>query len=100
MIREGLRPQNGGRVMPAPDIRNAASLFQLGHDSFQSRQPFIDKAMSIGGSENSPATPEQPAITICAPQPPPPIPHPHQLRPHLPQPPHPPPQPHPSNHTP
>src|SRR5258707_7553933 len=48
--------------MPATVIRNAASLFQLGHDSFQCRQPFIDKAMIIGGAEYALGTAEQAAI--------------------------------------
>src|ERR1700694_5058166 len=51
-IGEGLRHQNGGRAMAAPDVRNAATLLQLRHDTIQRRQPFVDKMMVIGGAKD------------------------------------------------
>src|ERR1700676_865924 len=51
-IGEGLRHQNGGSAMAAPDIRNAATLLQLRHDTIQRRQPFVDKVMIVGGAED------------------------------------------------
>src|ERR1700730_10335420 len=63
-IGEGLRHQNGGSAMAAPDIRNAATLLQLRHDTIQRRQPFVDKVMIVGGAEDALGTAEQAAIVF------------------------------------
>ena len=48
--------------MPAANVCNAATMLQLRHDTFQRRQPFVDKMMIVGGAEYALGTAEQTAI--------------------------------------
>jgi hypothetical protein len=48
--------------VPAPNIRNTASLLQLRHDTFQRWQPFVDKMMIVGGAEYALGAAEQATI--------------------------------------